>query len=298
MRIELATCPVCGGRYDPLRSRAVVVVDGRVRAFCSAQCREQRAKIPELVPSVTDALAVIKQRSWWRLDSSGAKAALGATVLCFAFAMLMLCSRRHASAAAISKVSPTTAAPTEALARTPKVPNADVWIQPLAKAKRHRALQQRTRFTAAREGLTAEECRGGRCSLDIFANPGEVIMAVHDGVIQTVQRDPDIGQPGGEGRFIRIIHRGGAVISTYMQLDGIREDLAPGIPVRAGEPIGTVAAGTPTSEQSHLRFAISVRSSDGSELFIDAQPMLLIWPARDRAPGSLRRMQRGSPQPE
>src|SRR5579859_5951447 len=49
MLVERATCPACSNAYDPLRSRAVKVVDGRVRAFCSNQCRDRGVPVaPEL----------------------------------------------------------------------------------------------------------------------------------------------------------------------------------------------------------------------------------------------------------
>src|SRR5689334_8834285 len=46
MLVERATCPACGNGYDPLRSRAVKVVDGRVRAFCSNECRDKGVPVP------------------------------------------------------------------------------------------------------------------------------------------------------------------------------------------------------------------------------------------------------------
>src|SRR5262245_28027974 len=46
MLVERATCPACSNGYDPLRSRAVKVVDGRVRAFCSNACRDRGVPVP------------------------------------------------------------------------------------------------------------------------------------------------------------------------------------------------------------------------------------------------------------
>src|SRR5438132_9675217 len=46
MIVARATCPACGNGYDPLRSRAVKVVDGRVRAFCSNECRDRGVPVP------------------------------------------------------------------------------------------------------------------------------------------------------------------------------------------------------------------------------------------------------------
>src|SRR5262245_14430344 len=41
MLVERTTCPGCGAAFDPLRARAVRVVDGKVRAFCSTACRDR-----------------------------------------------------------------------------------------------------------------------------------------------------------------------------------------------------------------------------------------------------------------
>src|SRR3954468_9868813 len=45
MRIVPATCPVCSAEYDPLRSKATRVVDGKVRAYCSNACKD-KAQLP------------------------------------------------------------------------------------------------------------------------------------------------------------------------------------------------------------------------------------------------------------
>src|SRR2546430_20670 len=49
MRIVPATCPVCATEYDPLRARATLVIDGKVRAYCSTRCKEKASRpAPEL----------------------------------------------------------------------------------------------------------------------------------------------------------------------------------------------------------------------------------------------------------
>src|SRR5258708_22794185 len=49
MRIVPATCPVCATEYDPLRARATLVIDGKVRAYCSNPCKEKASRpAPEL----------------------------------------------------------------------------------------------------------------------------------------------------------------------------------------------------------------------------------------------------------
>jgi murein DD-endopeptidase MepM/ murein hydrolase activator NlpD len=128
--------------------------------------------------------------------------------------------------------------------------------------------------------MRPEECVGGHCGVDIGTEKGVLVVAVHDGVIERIERDPEVGgRRGNEGRFIRVNHKGGTVVSSYIHLDAIREDLKTGIPVRAGEAIGTVGDTGVHSSGPHLHFAVSVRPSiDGQELFIDPEPLLHLWP--------------------
>ena len=54
MRIVPATCPVCAKDYDPLRARATLVIDGKVRAYCSNACKE-KASLPPPELTIADA---------------------------------------------------------------------------------------------------------------------------------------------------------------------------------------------------------------------------------------------------
>ncbi len=47
---EVRHCPQCGEEVDPLRARAVSVVDGRITHFCSAECREKLLRPKQAVP--------------------------------------------------------------------------------------------------------------------------------------------------------------------------------------------------------------------------------------------------------
>src|SRR4051794_16210781 len=64
MQIEPATCPVCRAVFDPLRTRAVAVVDRRVRAYCGPTCLE-RARHGDGDPDLSEALRQIQQPSAW-----------------------------------------------------------------------------------------------------------------------------------------------------------------------------------------------------------------------------------------
>jgi murein DD-endopeptidase MepM/ murein hydrolase activator NlpD len=282
----------------------VSVLDGRVRAYCSETCKDRARRGVEPAPDTDDSFDAIVHISPWKRPT--VRAALG--VLIFGGVGLAMASRyldKHAPKAAASMAvvaqaaKPPARTPTvaEALAvlaaNSPDAEENDVWIHPMAGPMRHLPERSTRRFGAAREGMRPEECEGGHCGVDIGVSKGEVVMAVHDGVVERVERDAEVGgRRGNEGRFIRINHKGGTVVSSYIHLDGIREDLRPGIPVKVGEAIGTVGDTGVRQSGPHLHFAISVRASaDASELFIDPEPMLHLWPVKRRPVTSLHAMQ-------
>jgi peptidoglycan LD-endopeptidase LytH len=302
MRIVPAICPVCGGTYDPLRARATLVVDGKVRAYCSSECKERAQRpAPELpISEVDDGEPPPPLPSAWsRLSWRGAVgvAAAGAAVLVFGGKLIGTAPMAAASIMPPPKPAPV-AVPTaaEAMAMLAPAPGAaaesDVWLHPIPGPKRMLPERDTRRFGAAREGMRPEECEGGHCGVDIGTVKGMLVLAAHDGVIERVERDPLVGgRRGNEGRFIRINHKGGTVVTSYIHLDAIREDLKPGIPVKAGEAIGLVGDSGVQHSGPHLHFAVSVRPSpDGPELFINPEPLLIIWPLAKKPAATLHAM--------
>jgi len=293
MHIEPATCPACGAEYDPLRARAVTVIDGHVRAFCSVACRDRGIAPPAAPPPTpaTDAHAVVAPPRAAKVPTEivllGA-AAMAAVVLI----VVLVNAGRQGKAIAAAPAS--SVAPTPVHAKAPAAAADDapeVWLKPLAGGGHRVTGHDRQLFSNARQGVPAKECAGARCAVDIEAAGGDVVMAVHDGVVERVERDADEDERRGkEGRFIRIVHKGGELATSYLQLDGIREDLRPGIPVAAGEAIGTVAHGT-GGVRAHLRFAVSLPHAPGGELYIDPQPLIALWPARPHGASSLHAME-------
>jgi murein DD-endopeptidase MepM/ murein hydrolase activator NlpD len=279
--VEPAVCPVCQRQYDPLRSRAVAVVDGKVRAWCSAECKDKR------VPDAVDEPAPRRSRR-----PLFAVLAVAATAL--AAIAVKVAERRNGHLATPQPVLmvaprpvvkiPTTA---EAMALLKGTDDGnDVWVHPLYGPKRHMPDRPTRRFGALREGLRPEECEGGHCGVDIGTTRGQPVIAAHDGVIERVERDPNVGgRRGNEGRFIRINHKGGTIVTSYMHLDMIRDDLKPGIPVKMGEEIGTIGDTGVLRSGPHLHFAVSVRANiDSPETFIDPQPLLMLWPVKTAPP--------------
>jgi hypothetical protein len=293
MRIVPATCPVCSAEYDPLRARATLVVDGKVRAYCSTACKDRAALPPPELPIGEvdeDGEPLPVPSIWSRMSWRGAAgvAAAGLAVLLFGGKLI------GSAPPVAAMIPPPRLAPAppptvgEAMAMlAPAASDAaehEVWYHPLPGPTRTMPLRDTRRFGAPRGGMRPEECAGGHCGVDIGVDRGMLVLAVHDGVVLRVERDPEVGgRRGNEGRFIMINHKGGTVTTSYIHLDAIREDLRPGIPVKAGEPIGTVGDSGVHNSGPHLHFAISVRPSpDAQELYIDPEPLLHLWPLAPR----------------
>lgn len=140
-------------------------------------------------------------------------------------------------------------------------------------------------FGADRPGNRAIECRNGHCGVDLGGEIwGEHIHAVHDGVVDWVQRGPN---PDHGGRFVRIAHHGGTVFTQYFHLAAIPRGLERGVAVRGGQVIGLLGDSGVKESQPHLHFAVSVRPSpDGHEKYIDPEPLIALWPLRVPVDGS------------
>jgi murein DD-endopeptidase MepM/ murein hydrolase activator NlpD len=267
-------------------------MDGKVRAFCSVECRD-RGLAPD---GLGGTVAVEIERP--RRDSLVYRAAvptlvLGAVALGVGGRVLERgtplppASLANATAHAMKPLRPPS--PAEALAMlAPKPaepgrpPESDIWVHPLYGPTRKLPVRNTRRFGAPREGMRPEECRDGHCGVDLGTTRGEPVIAAHDGVVERVVRDDDGNK---EGRYVRINHKGGTVVTSYMHLDQIRADLRPGIPVKAGDVVGTIGETGVQHSGPHLHFAVSVRSDgDSPELFIDPEPLLHLWPLRNPPP--------------
>jgi murein DD-endopeptidase MepM/ murein hydrolase activator NlpD len=285
----------------------VAVQDGRVRAFCSDACKHKGvAPVNLVIGDPDDDLPPHAQPRWRRFAPP---AVVVTTVLGFftlAFVPRLLQTTPRVMAAMIApKPVPTVPAPPPSADQAMAMfagqgEQQDVWMHPLAGPDRKLPKSPTRRFGAARDGLRPDECLDGHCGVDIGEQKGEPIMAAHDGVIERVVRDPELGgRRGNEGRFIRINHRGGTIVSSYIHLDGIRADLTAGSPVKAGEVIATVGDTGVHHSGPHLHFAISVRATLngelGSELFINPEPLLYLWPVKPHAPQTLHAMEPSPP---
>jgi len=141
------------------------------------------------------------------------------------------------------------------------------WVHPLA-GPRQMPLRDSRRFGAPREGVRPAECGRGHCGVDLGGVRGSTVHAAADGVAVAVVTEI---RPHA-GRFVMLEHAGG-LRTFYMHLDEVRSDLAPGQPVRAGEPIGTVGRTGVIKSGPHLHFALA-QEDRGRTWYIDPEPML------------------------
>ncbi|HWE28180.1 MAG TPA: M23 family metallopeptidase, partial [Polyangia bacterium] len=98
------------------------------------------------------------------------------------------------------------------------------WYHPLAPAQvsRERELPafESRRFGAIRPQPRPWECELGHCGVDLAAPTGELVVAVADGVVERVERNAAAGERAG--RYVRLSHCDGRVVTRYIHLDTIR----------------------------------------------------------------------------
>jgi murein DD-endopeptidase MepM/ murein hydrolase activator NlpD len=161
----------------------------------------------------------------------------------------------------------------------------DTWIHPLAGPIRRMPRADSRVFGAARPGDRPAECRNGHCGVDLGGEIwGEHVHAVHDGVVDFVQRsaNPDRG-----GEFVRISHRDGTVFSWYFHLAAIPRGLDRGSFVKGGDVVGLLGDTGVKASAPHLHFAISVRpGKEWPERYMDPEPLITLWPLRVPVEGS------------
>ena len=308
MHVEPSTCPVCKKVFDPLRTRALIVTAGRVRAFCSEPCRQSAEN------NVDDPTAALDSVFESRAPRRGRWSyAIAVSAVCAVAALIFRIERGRVTTEAVATVEAASVAPIFSVSDAlkilgaaadlvpdggvaPALPERDLWMHPLAGPVRRFPIRGTRRFGAQREGLRPDACRSGHCGVDLGENKGEWVFAAHDGVVERVVDD----DTGNEGRYVRLNHRGGTLTTSYMHLDSVRPGLRPGVPVKAGDPLGTMGETGTFHSGPHLHFQIGVRAHPGdTELFIDPEPLLHLWvlrpPLEDKPPRKLARSQRNEP---
>jgi murein DD-endopeptidase MepM/ murein hydrolase activator NlpD len=273
----------CGACAAPLTERRYVDPIGSVFfVFCSDRC-------------LWEARGEQRQRRWAarRLDTQ--RLAVGAALLAaFLTRHEGPPGARRAAAAAVVPVraSSDTSAPTTALPAGwfgPEWPptetsllaalGEDAWIHPLSGPVRRMPRSDSRVFGAPRPGDRAVECRNGHCGVDLGGEIwGEQVHAVHDGVIDRVQRGPN---PDHGGSYVRIAHRNGTVFTSYFHLAAIARGLERGVPVKGGDVIGLLGDTGVKESTAHLHFTVSVKlASTLAEQYVDPEPLIALWPLR------------------
>jgi murein DD-endopeptidase MepM/ murein hydrolase activator NlpD len=154
----------------------------------------------------------------------------------------------------------------------------DTWIHPLDGPKRRMPVSDSRVFGAERAGDRPGECRNGHCGVDLSGPWGEPVHAVHDGVVDRVQRGPN--EEHG-GLYVRLAHRDGTIFSQYFHLAAIPRQLVPGVHVKVGDVIGLLGDTGVKHSSQHLHFTLSVRPATGStETYMDPEPLIALWPLR------------------
>ena len=184
-------------------------------------------------------------------------------------------------AAALAAASRPTPEPPVARPAAPSLDSmlaGDIWIHPLAGPERRMPERDSRLFGAERVGDRPAECRGGHCGVDLAGRYGEPVYAVHDGVVDRVQRalNPDHG-----GRYVRLLHHNGTIVTQYFHLSEIPKNLAQGVKVKVGDVVGYVGLTGVKHSEPHLHFTIEVQDPSGLEArYLDPEPLVAIWPLR------------------
>ena len=276
-----SACESCAMRLD---GRRYLQADGStVRSFCSEAC---------LRTALTE-----QHKRRWRVRRRGLKIAvvgLAVAGACLVPHEVQVSRRASAVRAAATATAAPAAPPT-----VPVVPEGwfgpewpptemsvlatlgrDAWLHPLAGPVRRMPLRDSRVFGAIRPGNRAIECRNGHCGVDLGGEIwGEHVRAVHDGVVDFVQRGAN-AQHGGQ--FVRISHRGGMIFTQYFHLAAIPRRIERGVFVKSGDLIGLVGDTGVKESAPHLHFAVSMRPSTESriEKYIDPEPLIALWPLR------------------
>lgn len=267
------SCTWCEGSLRP--SHFVHAVGGKAHALCSEDCL--RAKLRD----VAAGRARVRRRNlkWLVVTTS----------------LVAACITPHDGPRSLRRVAMMPKAPVQSPdaplpgAFGPEWPPSeaslladlgrDAWLHPLAGPFRRMPLRDSRVFGAERPGDRPIECRKGHCGVDLGGEIwGEQVRAAHDGVVDRVQRalNPDHG-----GRYVRLAHRDGTIITQYFHLSEIPRRLVEGAAVKAGEVVGFVGLTGVKRSEPHLHFTIEVQDPSGHEArYLDPEPLVALWPLR------------------
>ncbi len=161
------------------------------------------------------------------------------------------------------------------------------WVYPLPGPSRQAPAADDHILTArASSKHAAPVCRtSGRCGVDLGGELwGEHVYAVHDGIVDHVQRALD--ERGDV--YLRLVHFGGMVYTHYVHLAAVPRNITRGAVVKAGELIGLVGDMGDEHPGRYMHFALSVRpSAELPEVYWDPTELMAKWPLRMPAHGTV-----------
>lgn len=279
------SCFVCGNAIDEddrlVLVVVVVLVLGKVhQAHCSESCLRENLRKQRIARAA-------KRRRWF-LGSS-----LIALLLASAGTLWQRYRAPQPESIASGPPEPevrSEAAPPEPIFFGPAWPPTDAdWIAAFDKATWTYPLPGPSRRTSAIDSrIFGPEppknypalCRKeGHCGVDLGGELwGEHVYAVHDGVVDRVQR---VGSEERGGQHVRLSHFGGMVFTQYFHLAATPRLLVRGARVKAGDVIGLLGDTGIKISRRHLHFALSIRPSSAfSEVYWDPTPLMAEWPLR------------------
>jgi murein DD-endopeptidase MepM/ murein hydrolase activator NlpD len=272
-------CPHCSGPVD-VKSRHVAVAGSIVRVYCSDECLRGTGELTAEIE-----IEEPRRRRGWLV-------AVGLAVGSAGLGGYYWLDQdqpandpppivAHAAPAVAAPPPPAPPAPPE-ISEQQREDEAlindlmhDAWIHPLAGPHRRMPINHTAAFGADRPGTRPPECVSGHCGVDVGNTWGEPVHAVHDGVVDWVNRGPNEGHGG---IFVKLAHRGGALYSWYFHLAAVPRWIQPGVKVSAGQVIGLLGDTDVARSGPHLHFALSVKASKNTERYLDPEPLIAIWP--------------------
>jgi murein DD-endopeptidase MepM/ murein hydrolase activator NlpD len=277
-------CAPCGTPLDFLRARYFAVRDGRLVPFCSPECKA-RADEPRTPTLRMPRIEGRRATRAWRLVAAATPIVVAGGVLLGARISF---DGRTATAALPVRVDPPAPAAVEPEPEPlygPELPPPDFfveserWVHPLPGPLRRLPERPSRKFGVGRDHDSPESCGSGHCGVDIGEVRGEPVLAVHDGTVERVVREPK----DGSGRYVRLLHYGGRIVTQYMHLDEVEQQLKPGVHVRAGDKLGVVGDTGTHNSGPHLHFTFATRGGENQpEVYVDPLALLTVWPLAQR----------------
>jgi hypothetical protein len=286
MPMPTTNCYRCRGPVD-VKTKHVAIEGSAVRFFCSESCRDGSIAVVEppvaIEPTrrrigwlLVTALALAGGLWYWLRDEVGESATVEAAApgLPIFTIPAMLPAVHPATAPAPKGPTPEELQAAEDAALIAEL-GKDAWIHPLVGPMRRMPANHNGAFGALRDNNPPPECLSGHCGVDVGREWGEPVHAVHDGVVDWVNRGPN--EENG-GVFVKIAHRGGSLYSWYFHLAAVPRWVQPGAKVSVGQVIGLLGDTGVKHSAPHLHFAMTVKTGKNRERYIDPEPLLALWP--------------------